>query len=98
MSGRANVISDKEFRDKNKVLTTSDQQKHGEAHNFYFSSSKDEIISVFGRSRVFLRLCLLFVDFHSFSLGCSRHMGLSPGHSLSTLNTVPKQIPRQKNS
>jgi len=28
VSGRANVISDKEFRDKNKVLTTSDQQKH----------------------------------------------------------------------
>ena len=31
VSGRANVISDKEFRDKNKVLTTSNQQKHGEA-------------------------------------------------------------------
>ncbi|KAJ7377351.1 hypothetical protein OS493_029710 [Desmophyllum pertusum] len=30
VSGRANVISDKEFRDKNKALTTSNQQKHAE--------------------------------------------------------------------
>lgn len=37
VSGRANVISDKEFRDKNKVLTTSNQQKHGEANNVLFS-------------------------------------------------------------
>jgi len=37
VSGRANVISDKEFRDKNKVLTTSGQQKHGEVQNGLFS-------------------------------------------------------------
>lgn len=30
MNGRANVISDKEFRDKNKALATTNQQKHGE--------------------------------------------------------------------
>ena len=36
MSGRVNVISDKEFRDKNKVLTTSNQQQHGETNNVLF--------------------------------------------------------------
>ncbi|XP_078360107.1 coagulation factor XIII A chain-like isoform X1 [Oculina patagonica] len=30
VGGRANVISDKEFRDKNKALATSNQQKHAE--------------------------------------------------------------------
>ena len=37
VSGRANVISDKEFRDKNKVLMTSNQQQHGKANNVLFS-------------------------------------------------------------
>ena len=42
MSGRANVISDKEFRDKNKALTTSNQQKHGEEYEpLVFSVSKE---------------------------------------------------------
>ena len=76
MSGRANIISDKEFRDKNKVLTTSNQPKHGENHN---GSSKDEMMCVFSRGRVFLRPCSFFVDFHFFPLVCSRHTFLSLG-------------------
>lgn len=81
VSGRANVISDKEFRDKNKVLMTSNQQPHGKANNVLFSV-RQKTMSVFRRSRVFLRLCSLFVDFLALfqSLVCSRHTCLSPGH------------------
>jgi len=41
VSGRANVMSDKECRDKNKLLTTSSHQNHGEANNISFSVSPE---------------------------------------------------------
>ena len=44
VSGRANVISDREFRDKNKALTTSSQQKHGTDNNLLFSGAQIPVI------------------------------------------------------
>lgn len=37
--GRVNVISDKEFRDKNKALMTSNQQQHSKANNIYYMAT-----------------------------------------------------------
>ena len=94
MSGRTNVISDKEFRDKNKVLTTSNQQKHGEANNVLFSVRPEtgSLMSVFSQSQGFLRLCSFFFDFHSFFPACRRHTCLSDwAISLSPLNKFPRQ-------
>lgn len=63
VSGRANVMSDKECRDKNKLLTTSSHQNHGEANNISFSVSPETGWCLRG-NKVFLRLCSFFYDFH----------------------------------
>lgn len=97
VSGRANVISDKEFRDKNKVLTTSNQQKHGEANNVLFSvRPKTEWCLHLVESKFFFgyvhfsSISILFpwrvVDTRVFLLG---HFAVHTEHGT-------KQIPRQK--
>lgn len=93
VSGRANVMSDKECRDKNKLLTTSGHQNHGEANNILFSvSPRNGMMSAFRGNQVSSAM-FIFRPYPLYARSLSsllEHSAVHIEHGTKTTSTTEK--------